>query len=111
MKRKTLRRTKSARGKSAGSKAGKTGAKGTAVKSRIAAPRATRGARHAEKAAKPADLIGTLVTADAQALGIAIEPAWRPGVVFNLGLIFRLAALVDEFPLPDDTEPGPVFHA
>ena len=33
------------------------------------------------------------------------------GVKFNLELILRIAALVDEFPLPDEAEPAPVFHA
>jgi Protein of unknown function (DUF4089) len=42
---------------------------------------------------------------------LPLEPAWRPGIKFNLNLILRIAALVDEFPLPDDAEPAPVFHA
>jgi hypothetical protein len=62
-------------------------------------------------AGKPGDVIANLVDANAQALGIALEPTWRDGVIFNLGLILRLGALVDQFPLADDTEPGPVFHA
>jgi hypothetical protein len=62
-------------------------------------------------AAKTADAIDGLVTASAQALGIKIEPAWYGGVKFNLQLIMRIGALVDEFALPDDTEPAPVFHA
>jgi Protein of unknown function (DUF4089) len=67
--------------------------------------------RRALAAAKPADAIDELVAASAQALGLKIEPAWRGGVKFNLQLILRLAALVDEFPLSDDTELAPVFHA
>jgi hypothetical protein len=59
----------------------------------------------------PADAIDSLVAASTQALGLDIEPAWYNGVKFNLQLILRLATLVDEFPLPDDTEPAPVFHA
>jgi hypothetical protein len=62
-------------------------------------------------AAKTADAIDGLVTASAQALGIKIEPEWYGGVKFNLQLIMRIGALVDEFALPDDTEPAPVFHA
>ncbi|HWZ09736.1 MAG TPA: DUF4089 domain-containing protein [Xanthobacteraceae bacterium] len=40
-----------------------------------------------------------------------IDPAWRGGVRFNLQLLLMVAARVDEFPLPDDAEPAPVFHA
>jgi hypothetical protein len=58
-----------------------------------------------------ADVIDSLVSVSAQALKLPIEQSWRGGIKFNLQLIFRIAALVDEFPLPDDTEPGPVFHA
>jgi hypothetical protein len=60
---------------------------------------------------KAEDLIADLVDASARALRIRLDAAWRGGVAFNLGLILRLAALVDQFPLPDHTEPGPVFHA
>jgi Protein of unknown function (DUF4089) len=62
-------------------------------------------------AAKIADAINGLVSASAQALGLKIEPAWYGGVKFNLQLILRIGALVDEFSLPDCAEPAPVFHA
>jgi hypothetical protein len=67
----------------------------------------------AQKAQKPVqpDALDALITATAQELKLPLEPAWRPGVKFNLNLILRIAALVDEFPLPDDAEPAPVFHA
>lgn len=57
------------------------------------------------------DPLDAWVAAQAQTLGLAIDPAWRAGVKLNLGLILRLGALVDNFPLPDESEPGPVFHA
>ena len=60
---------------------------------------------------QPADAVHALVAASARALGLTLEPAWRRGVTFNLALILRLAGLVEQFPLPDDTEPGPVFRA
>lgn len=53
----------------------------------------------------------TLIAASAQALALPIDRAWRASVKFNLRVIFTHAALVDEFPLSDDTEPAPVFHA
>jgi hypothetical protein len=57
------------------------------------------------------DAIDLLVEAGAKALGLPLDPAWHAGVKFNLQLILRHAALVDEFPLPDDAEPAPVYHA
>jgi Protein of unknown function (DUF4089) len=55
--------------------------------------------------------VDAMVAACAQALGLAIEPAWQDSVKFNLRLVLRHAALIDEFPLPDETEPAPIFHA
>jgi hypothetical protein len=97
MKRKTVRKTKSAQARRSG--------KSHAARAKKPAK------RQRPVAAKAADAIDDLVAAGAQALGLNIEPAWYGGVKFNLQLILRLAAVVDEFPLPDDTEPAPVFHA
>ncbi len=68
------------------------------------------------KKAKPSapqkpDVVDAMVTAAAQALGLPIDPAWAANVKFNLRLVLRHAALVDEFALPDDAEPAPVFRA
>ena len=57
------------------------------------------------------DAIDALVVASAQALGLTIDPSWQAGVEFNLQLILGHAALVDEFPLPNDAEPAPIFQA
>lgn len=57
------------------------------------------------------DAISSLVVANAQALGLTLDPSWEAGVKFNLQLILRHAALVDEFPLPDDAEPAEIFLA
>jgi Protein of unknown function (DUF4089) len=73
--------------------------------------RSPAGKAPAPAAATGEGVVADLVDASARALRIPLDPAWRGGIVFNLGLILRLAALVDQFPLPDDTEPGPVFHA
>jgi len=53
----------------------------------------------------------TLVAAAARALRLPMNSAWESGVIFNIQLILRHAALVDEFPLPDEAEPAPVFRA
>jgi hypothetical protein len=57
------------------------------------------------------DAIAAMIAASAQALGLTLDPAWQAGIKFNLQLILRHAALIDEFPLPDDAEPASVFHA
>jgi hypothetical protein len=62
-------------------------------------------------AAQQPDAADAMVAAAALALGLPIDPAWQANVKFNLQLILRHAALVDEFPLPDDAEPAPVFRA
>jgi hypothetical protein len=60
---------------------------------------------------KTPDTLETLIAANAQALALPVDPAWKPGVTLNLRSLFVHAALVDEFILPDDTEPAPVFRA
>ena len=97
MKRKTSRKPRSLHAKRSG-------------KSKTARPK-KRAKHRVPAAAKRGDAIDGLVAASAKALGLAIDPAWYDGVKFNLQLILRLGAMVEEFPLPDDTEPGPVFHA
>jgi Protein of unknown function (DUF4089) len=49
--------------------------------------------------------------ASAEALGVALEPVWKEAVAANLETIFKVAAFVDEFELPDDTEPAAIFEA
>jgi hypothetical protein len=51
------------------------------------------------------------IDAVATALALPIEEAWRPAIRANLEVSLRLARLVDEFALPDETEPAPVFTA
>jgi hypothetical protein len=82
----------------------------TGRKAKSAHAKRPRPARAAAKA-KREDSIDALVTASAQALGLTLDSAWHDSIAFNLRLILRHAALVDEFALPDDAEPAPVFHA
>jgi hypothetical protein len=42
--------------------------------------------------------------------GIPLDPAWRPAVVANLRVATAIAAALQAFPLPDATEPAPVFE-
>jgi hypothetical protein len=47
----------------------------------------------------------------AKALRLPLEPEWTAAVIANLATIFRIAAAVDSFQLPEDAEPAPVFEA
>jgi hypothetical protein len=57
------------------------------------------------------DNLDTYIDAAAKALALPVEDAWKPAVRSNLEVSLRLARLVDEFPLPDETEPASVFAA
>jgi Protein of unknown function (DUF4089) len=57
------------------------------------------------------DFIDSLMIATAQALDLTIDPAWRESVKSNLRLVLDHAARVEAFPLADEAEPAPVFHA
>ena len=51
------------------------------------------------------------ITAAADALGLPIDPAWKPMVRTHLEVTLKLGKLVEDFDLPDDTEPAPLFRA
>jgi len=57
------------------------------------------------------DPLDSYIDAVANALALPVEDAWRPNVRANLEVSLRLARLVDEFALPDETEPASVFAA
>ena len=57
------------------------------------------------------DDLDSYIEAAAKALALPVEDAWKPAVHANLAVSLRLARLVDEFPLPDETEPASVFAA
>jgi hypothetical protein len=58
-----------------------------------------------------ADHLDNYIDAVATALALPVEEAWRPAVRANLEVSLRLAKLVDEFPVPDETEPASIFSA
>ena len=62
-------------------------------------------------AAKSPEPLDDYIDAVATALRLTVADAWRPAVRANLDVSLRLARMVDEFPLPDDTEPASVFGA
>ncbi len=51
------------------------------------------------------------IDASALMLGLTVQPDWRGPVRANLTVTLRMAALVEGFPLPDETEPAPVYGA
>jgi hypothetical protein len=57
------------------------------------------------------DQLDDYIDAVGKALGLSIAEAWKPAVRTNLEISLRLAGLVDEFALPDETEPASVFAA
>jgi hypothetical protein len=61
--------------------------------------------------AKTTDPLDDYIDAVGRALALPIDDAWRPAVKANLEVSLRLARLVDEFPLPDESEPASVFAA
>jgi hypothetical protein len=61
--------------------------------------------------ASSSDPLDHYIDAVSKALALPVEAAWKPAVKANLEVSLRLARLVDEFVLPDETEPASVFAA
>src|SRR3979409_787511 len=57
------------------------------------------------------DPLEDYIDAVSKALALPVEEASKPAVRANLEVSLRLARLVDEFALPDETEPASVFAA
>lgn len=57
------------------------------------------------------DPLDDMIDGAAQALRIAVKPEWRASIKANLKVTLDHAARVEEFPLPDDAEPAPIFKA
>ncbi|KJC57209.1 hypothetical protein UP10_29470 [Bradyrhizobium sp. LTSPM299] len=58
-----------------------------------------------------ADHLDDYINAVASAMALPVEDAWRPAVRANLEVSLRLARLVDDFPLPDETESAAIYSA
>ena len=59
----------------------------------------------------PKDPLDDFIIAAAGTLALPIDPAWTPAVRAHLEVTLKFARLVEEFDLPDDAEPAPVFRA
>jgi Protein of unknown function (DUF4089) len=66
---------------------------------------------HRECPMPDSDSLDDYIAATARLLDLTIDPAWQPAVRANLELTLRLAAVVAEFPLPDEVDAAPVFEA
>ena len=55
------------------------------------------------------DPLDAMIEAHAKTLGLKIDGTWKPAIRGHLNVIFKLGALVQDFKLPDDAEPAPVF--
>jgi hypothetical protein len=62
-----------------------------------------------EKAAQTA--VEGLVVHGTDLLGIALDPDWVRSVTIQLTTILRVGTPLLDFPLPDEADPAPVFHA
>jgi hypothetical protein len=71
---------------------------------------AKKPARKLAKPPQPASL-DEFIAAGARALELKIDKAWLPAVRTHLEVTLRHGALVASFPLPDETDPAPVFQA
>jgi len=54
--------------------------------------------------------VGAYVDAAAKLIALPIAPEHRPGVIQFMSVVLSAAALVMEFPLPDEVESAPVFE-
>lgn len=51
------------------------------------------------------------IYATASALDLRIEPDWLPAIRANLDVTMAMARLVDDFKLPDVSEPAQIYVA
>ncbi len=57
------------------------------------------------------DITDAWIRSSAAMLGLPVEAEWLPTIHANVEVTFRLGKLVDDFPLPDEAEPAPVYGA
>ena len=55
------------------------------------------------------DFLDQMIAAGTALLGIPVRPDWLPAIRANLEVSLTLARLVEEFSLPDEAEPAPVY--
>ena len=58
-----------------------------------------------------AEPLDDYIDAAARVLGLPIEESWKPVIRANLAVTLKMAAMVDEFALPDEAEPASIYAA
>jgi hypothetical protein len=58
----------------------------------------------------PREVTAADVTTLAAAAGLAIDPAYHEAIARHLAGLLAAAALLADFPLPEDVEPAAVFR-
>ena len=58
-----------------------------------------------------AEPLDDYIDAVASVLGLPIEDAWKPVIRANLAVTLKMARMVDEFALPDESEPASIYAA
>ena len=51
------------------------------------------------------------IDAVSKVLGLPIEDSWKPVIRANLAVTLKMAGMVDEFVLPDESEPASIYAA
>jgi 1-carboxybiuret hydrolase subunit AtzG-like len=59
----------------------------------------------------PKNSLDDFITAAADALALPVDPAWKPAVRLHLEITLSHGKSIEDFDLPDDAEPAPVFRA
>ncbi len=59
----------------------------------------------------PTDPLDDYIDTVSAAMGLTIDPAWKPAVRANLDVTLKMARLIEEFPLPDEIEPANIYEA
>lgn len=58
-----------------------------------------------------ADPLDAYIDATADVLRLKIKSEWKSSVRANLAVSLQMARMVEDFALPDEAEPAPVFTA
>lgn len=58
-----------------------------------------------------AEPLDDYIDAVSSVLGLPVEDAWKPVIRANLAVTLKMARMVDEFVLPDESEPASIYAA
>lgn len=58
-----------------------------------------------------AEPLDDYIDAVSSVLCLPVEDAWKPTIRANLAVTLKMARMVDEFVLPDESEPASIYAA